>query len=760
MARQLPLKKTLPEKPGLTRWLITLLSKLPWFYNLRIASKLSLGFSLLVLITMLAVGLSYRGGANTTTSLNRTSEVGVPALVAINEAQANLLRLSANMGNYLATGNKETQAEYERNRQTFTTNLAQIKSLLPIENQAQFTKLEEFFTTWSYLSQELANQYDQHTPAENLVRFQTKAMPLANKMAMLLSDLTNHQQELVQFDLAAGRANLETTNRNMVITGLVALILGIFLMWSTHTNIAAPLRQLKEAAIELAKGDLTVKTTIESGDETGQLAEAMNTMTERLRNLIDTLEERVQGRTQALQTSAEISRNITSILNQDDLLEYIVNRIRSEFDFYHVQVYLVDEESGDLVMVKGSGEVGEKLEAKQHRLREGQGIVGTVAFMNEQFLSNNVDEVLNFVRNPLLLETQSELALPLRKGDKVLGVLDIQSEKVNRFSHDDIALMQSIADQIAVTIANAGVYQDLEEALVHQYDLTMSYSRFVPREILYFLGKKSIVEVKLGDQIQQEMTVLFSDIRSFTSLSEQMTPQENFNFINDYLSRVGPIIRKHNGFIDKYIGDAVMALFPKRAEDAVDAAIAMQNAVGAFNIERVERGLPTISIAIGLHTGNVMLGTVGEAERMEGTVISDAVNLASRMEGLTKIYKASIVVSEHTLSMLGQGSNQYNVRFLDRVQVKGKKEAVSVFEILDGESERLIALKLKTRPDFETALFHYQYRKFAEAKKCFEKVLAHHPEDEAAALYLHRINYFLEYGVPVDWTGVVVLAEK
>ncbi|MCZ0900792.1 adenylate/guanylate cyclase domain-containing response regulator, partial [Microcoleus sp. HI-ES] len=155
-------------------------------------------------------------------------------------------------------------------------------------------------------------------------------------------------------------------------------------------------------------------------------------------------------------------------------------------------------------------------------------------------------------------------------------------------------------------------------------------ARFVPREFLKFLKRESIVDARLGDSVQAEMTIMFADIRSFTSLSESMSPRENFEFLNSYLSRVGPVIREYNGFIDKYIGDGIMALFPNRAEDAVQAAIEMQHQVKIYNRHRQNSGYQPISIGIGLHTGTLMLGTIGEAERMESTVISDAVNLASR----------------------------------------------------------------------------------------------------------------------------------
>ncbi|MFC1848625.1 two-component regulator propeller domain-containing protein [candidate division CSSED10-310 bacterium] len=290
-------------------------------------------------------------------------------------------------------------------------------------------------------------------------------------------------------------------------------------------------------------------------------------------------------------------------------------------------------------------------------------------------------------------------------------------------------------------------------------NINRSYSRFVPQEFLQYLHKESIVDVRLGDQVQQEMTVMFSDIRSFTTLSEHMNPQENFNFLNSYLRRIGPVIRKHNGFIDKYIGDAIMALFPGSAEDAVLAAIEMMAKLAEFNGDRLKENLEPVSIGVGLHTGKLILGTIGEELRMETTVIADAVNLASRIEGLTKLYGALIVVSEQTLSQI-QDPSRYNYRFLGFVQVKGKKEPVSVYEVYDGDSEEIITLKKQTRKDFESGLRAYYNKEFADAVVCFKKVLQTFPHDKTAELFLRRAAELVVKTVPDDWSGVETLDMK
>lgn len=289
--------------------------------------------------------------------------------------------------------------------------------------------------------------------------------------------------------------------------------------------------------------------------------------------------------------------------------------------------------------------------------------------------------------------------------------------------------------------------------------INAAYGRFVPHEFLEFLNKESIVDVQLGDQVLEEMTVLFSDIRSFTTLSEEMTPKENFDFLNEYLQRVGPTIRKYGGFIDKYIGDAVMALFAKDADDAVRAAIAMQEQVSLFNVERLERGQEAIAIGIGLHTGRLMLGTIGEAQRMESTVIADAVNLASRLEGLTKLYGASVLISNHTFERLNSPI-AYDFRFLGKVTVKGKKHPIGIFEIFNSDPSHLKRLKQETNNDFEKALHLYEEKEFAAARDIFQKVAAANPQDKAARFYIERCQVYQNQGIGDRWDGVEILDTK
>jgi hypothetical protein len=216
-----------------------------------------------------------------------------------------------------------------------------------------------------------------------------------------------------------------------------------------------------------------------------------------------------------------------------------------------------------------------------------------------------------------------------------------------------------------------------------------------------------------------------------------MDPEDNFKFINAYLSRMEPAIVAHQGFIDKYIGDAIMALFSGSADDAVQSGIAMLHRLAEYNQHRANSGYVPIQIGIGINTGSLILGTVGGQNRMDSTVISDAVNLASRLEGLTKKYGVSLLMSHYTFSQL-EDVNQYAFRAIDRVQVKGKSAEVSVYEVFDADPPQLREGKLITKTAFEEALLLYNRHSFTYAARLFEEVLKLNPEDRVAQIYLER----------------------
>ena len=275
--------------------------------------------------------------------------------------------------------------------------------------------------------------------------------------------------------------------------------------------------------------------------------------------------------------------------------------------------------------------------------------------------------------------------------------------------------------------------------------LSRAYERFVPKEFLTLLNRNSIVDVKIGDHIQKTMSILFSDIRSFTSLSENLTPKENFRFLNSYLGLMGPIIREHHGIVDKYIGDAIMGIFDANAENAIEAAITMRRTLFKYNEGRKRAGYRPIEIGIGINTGVVMLGMVGEENRMEGSVVSDAVNLASRVEAMTKLYRVGILISDYTFLCLSDPT-RYEMRIIDCVNVKGKQESVCIYEIFDADPSGIREAKLATKTRFEEGIFLYFSKHFTEAKRVLQDVYSINPEDKVVELHIKRCEHFEKHG--------------
>ena len=304
-----------------------------------------------------------------------------------------------------------------------------------------------------------------------------------------------------------------------------------------------------------------------------------------------------------------------------------------------------------------------------------------------------------------------------------------------------------------------GLEERVKQRTAELASLNHIYERFVPREFIDLLQKNSILEINLGDQVSRKMTVMFADIRGWTTLLEKMTPREAFSFINAYLRRVNPVIKDCNGFIDQYYGDGVMALFPGTPDDAVRAAVRMQEAVAGYNRDREKAGFGPIGIGIGLHLADLMLGVIGSEDRMQGAVVADAVNLAARIEGLNKMYGSYVSLSDETLSAMKE-SDRYRHRFMDKVRVKGREDAVTVYEVFEGDPAGLGELKEQTKPAFENGIQLYYGKKFSEASVHFNQVLEKNPEDLAARIYLKRCANYMVNGVPPDWTGVETLLEK
>ena len=258
-------------------------------------------------------------------------------------------------------------------------------------------------------------------------------------------------------------------------------------------------------------------------------------------------------------------------------------------------------------------------------------------------------------------------------------------------------------------------------------------------------------------------TVLFSDIRGFTTLTEELGPQGTVSLLNEYFTLMVDCIQKEGGMLDKFIGDAIMAAFgvPIPREDdedrALRAAIAMIRALRLWNVRRVAEGKKPVAMGIGLNTDTVVSGNIGSPKRMDYTLIGDGVNLASRLEGLCKQYHASILISENTCRRL---KGTYRIREVDRVQVKGKTQSVGIFEVLDHHTDESYPNLAEAVNQFRDGLALYRKREWERAIKRFEEALRLNPDEKLCELYRDRCSHFLREPPGEGWDGGWVMKTK
>lgn len=289
--------------------------------------------------------------------------------------------------------------------------------------------------------------------------------------------------------------------------------------------------------------------------------------------------------------------------------------------------------------------------------------------------------------------------------------------------------------------------------------LYKSTERFVPKSFLNLLNKEHIQDVNLGDSREIQVKVLFSDIRDFTTLSEKLGPQRTSLLINTYLGYMAPIVRKFNGFVGHFLGDGILALFPGTSEEAINAALEMQQILSSFNADIQTKGFEPIDMGIGLNFGPAMFSILGEAERLDANVLSDAVNVASRIESLNKIYKTKLLMSSAVYLQLVD-PNQFLIRMVDKVYLKGKTQMIEIYEVFPLPQKDELAIKLNYIKLFSEAFTKYEKGDFAKAEAIFNHCLQQNPDDSIAVILRKRCLEFQKTGVPIGWDGTFSHLEK
>ncbi len=283
--------------------------------------------------------------------------------------------------------------------------------------------------------------------------------------------------------------------------------------------------------------------------------------------------------------------------------------------------------------------------------------------------------------------------------------------------------------------------------------LKKAFSNYVSPDLVKEIEKNPDKLVLGGEQ--REISILFSDIRGFTTVSESLTPPDLVKLLNEYLSPMTRIVLEERGTLDKFIGDAVMAIFnapldvPEHATHACHAAVRMLEELKVLNETFQSRGMHTIDIGVGINTGPAVVGNMGADIRFDYTAIGDSVNLASRLEGLNKYYGSHILVSEDTRIQVTDGS--FTFREVDRVRVKGKHLPIVMYELMVGN--------LQILPQFEEGLEKYRAQQFAEAARIFSALVEQY-SDGPSRLYCDRCHEYIETPPPADWDGVYTAKSK
>ncbi len=533
------------------------------------------------------------------------------------------------------------------------------------------------------------------------------------------------QSRCAELHLASGRASLA---RHAVGEAVYALR-----RWGAHTLAARLLARHPELAPNLTQGGATLRASTKSthgGSHSGTLTEEMGSALD-LASVIKAAE----AMSSEVQLKALLERLLTLVMENAGADRGAL--VLLEKGELWVQASALH--GGDVVVERVPLAASEVISPAAVQLA-----VNTLAVVVE----DDAAQTGRLVADPHVRSegVRSVLALPLLNRGTLRAVLYLENRLVTgAFTHERVAPLRVLSGPMAISLDNALLWDSLERT----YQATR---RFVPFEFLEAIGRSSLVEVSRGDHAQLVTTVMFVDLRGFTTLCEGMSPADTYTFINEYLAHVEPCISNHGGFIQHFLGDGILALFCRQSspDDACLAALDLMRAVEHFNTERATHGHAPIHIGIGMNTGPLMLGTIGGRERLDANVIGDAVNLAARVEGQSKNL-GPVILTESTYAGLADPS-RLSLREVDRVIVKGRSGAVSLYELCT-----------RPRPSaepFARALHHFRQGDMDLALQGFEAACQADATDLAAALHTGRARLMLVGGVPDDWNGVVRLDAK
>lgn len=545
---------------------------------------------------------------------------------------------------------------------------------------------------------------------------------------------------------------LESNLMQLFGAAVVLMLLTALAQWLTLRRLVKrPISQLTESARALASGNLNAPIDLHRGDELGILAHSFDAMRVAIKTQIDDLK--------LLNETAE---QLASKISQHETLDAVVQVFQQHLPVERCSVYEWDPEQQMLRLTDSFPELPPPKPIPR-QFAFGEGVVGRCAEQKALLVVPDTSRCEFFAgqEDPRFL-----IAVPLLDQQRLIGVMNFSGETAGYTPSEHI---QGFAETLArITVANL---KNLEmRTLIQQQNehlrATLNvFEKFVPQQFQRRVAEEGVQNIRIGQANSDIITILFSDIRNFTSLSESMEPQKLLNFVNAYLDRVCMPLGQYHGFVDKFIGDAVMALFdlPEHS-DALEARYAVLSAIDmhrerrAFNQEMVPAGYPRLQAGIGIHSGPVVIGTMGTSQRIETTVLGDSVNLASRLEMLTKHFDARVLASGSTLELLRGESFRW--RYLGKVQVKGRQRSVEVHELLEVDPPEIAEAKQGNLSLLQEGHHLYAQRQWKGAQAAFQACLERFPGDGGARMLLNTCRLWEQQEPPEDWDGVITLTEK
>jgi len=394
----------------------------------------------------------------------------------------------------------------------------------------------------------------------------------------------------------------------------------------------------------------------------------------------------------AQRATSQKLRNITALIETTKALNSELDKAKILETIVDNGVQLIGADRGFLILVHdGVLEFNVARNRDQTDIQDpstliSRSVLDGVITSGEPMLTTDAQTALSGSASIMALEVRSLICVPLRIKERMLGALYVDSKFADKkFNEESQNLLYAFADQAAIAIENARLFDEVAESREAEKRVRQIFQKYVPADVV-----RAALDMKEGGRLSAKLTatVLFSDIRGFTSISEQLPPEDVVGFLNDYLQRMVDIVFDEGGIVDKFIGDSVMAVFgapvpkPDDAVRGVRAALRMIEEVARFNAQQRRKRGVEVDVGVGLHTGPLIAGNIGSDRKMEYTVIGDTVNVANRVESLNQTMRTNVLITQQCYEATGK---VFAVRELPRMQVKGKAEPLQVYEVLRDE---------------------------------------------------------------------------